>query len=72
MDAREAGVPLLDPGDPLEPDWPPPLQALSVSSAIQVKVKLHSRRTVFTLISTGFLPGFYLVLRGVFPELLQF
>jgi hypothetical protein len=45
---------------------------LSVSSAIQVKVKLHSRRTVFTLISTGFLPGFYLVLRGVFPELLQF
>jgi hypothetical protein len=51
IDAR-AGVGLLDPGDPLA--WPPPPQAFSASSAKKIKVKVHIRRTVFTLVSTGF------------------
>ena len=59
MEAREAGVPEFDPDEPLEPVWPPPLQALSASRAMTVKVKIHIRRTVFTLVSTGvFGPGF--------------
>jgi len=52
IDASEARVGLLDPGDPLA--WPPPLQAFSASSAKKIEVKVHVRRTVFTLVSTGF------------------
>ena len=59
IDDKEAGVPLLEPGDPLDPVWPPPLQALSTSKAMVIDVKLHIRRTVFTLVSTGFLARVY-------------